>query len=410
MKRPKRRFFENDQFDYEVQLALGSAYRQAGDVGEVLAAADRIVDGDAESWFSTWVELARRVRDQAERSEAHGRQVTARDAYLRAAGYFATALVSIDRTADTGRLGPVFAEHRHCFERFAAGWDPPAEQVLIPYEGGSLPGYLFSPPGSTGALPTVIVNNGSDGPVNAVWALVGAGAVARGYRVLLFDGPGQQSMFFLHGVPFRPDWEKVITPVVDFLYGRADVDQERIALVGISQAGYWVPRALAFERRIAAGVADPGVFDVSTSWWQHLPGELRALWESGEREAFDQYLREGLKADPDGAATWAWRAKPYGIDSPFDLLTEIGRYTLAPVVDRITTPLLITDPEGESFWPGQSEQLYEALTGPKELVRFTEAEGADLHCEPLGRAVFEQRVFYWIDARLGTGGEVAARR
>ncbi|MFJ6944083.1 alpha/beta hydrolase family protein [Streptomyces wuyuanensis] len=187
-------------------------------------------------------------------------------------------------------------------------------------------------------------------------------------------------------------------------HGRGDVDQERIALVGISQVGYWVPRALAFERRIAAAVADPGVLDVSTSWWQHLPGELRAVWESGEREAFDQYLREGLKGDPDGAATWAWRAKPYGIDSPFDLLTEIGRYTLAPVVDQSTTPPLITDPEGESFWPGQSEQLHEALTGPKELVRFTEAEGADLHCEPLGRAVLEQRVFDWIDARLGTGG------
>ena len=53
------------------------------------------------------------------------------------------------------------------------------------------------------------------------------------------------------------------------------------------------------------------------------------------------------------------------------LLTEIGRYTLARVVDQITTPLLITDPEGESFWPGQSEQFYEALTSPKELVRFT---------------------------------------
>ena len=31
-----------------------------------------------------------------------------------------------------------------------------------------------------------------------------------------------------------------------------------LALYGISQAGYWVPRALAFEHRIAAAVADPG--------------------------------------------------------------------------------------------------------------------------------------------------------
>ncbi|MFG3310036.1 hypothetical protein [Streptomyces wuyuanensis] len=74
----------------------------------------------------------------------------------------------LDATADPQRLGPVFGKHRHCFDRFAAGWDPPAEQVFIPYEGGSLPGYLFSPPGIAGALPIVIVNNGSDGPINAV--------------------------------------------------------------------------------------------------------------------------------------------------------------------------------------------------------------------------------------------------
>ncbi|MGW5433783.1 alpha/beta hydrolase family protein [Streptomyces sp. NPDC004059] len=64
-------------------------------------------------------------------------------------------------------------------------------------------------------------------------------------------------MLFAHGVPFRPGWENVVTPLVDFLPARPDVDPRRIALAGISQAGYWVPRALAFEHRITAAVADP---------------------------------------------------------------------------------------------------------------------------------------------------------
>ena len=29
--------------------------------------------------------------------------------------------------------------------------------------------------------------------------------------------------------------------------------------------------------------------------------------------------------------------------------------------------MLITDPDNETFWPGQSQQLYDALTGPKAL-------------------------------------------
>ncbi|MEV6296629.1 hypothetical protein AB0M41_40835 [Streptomyces sp. NPDC051896] len=134
---------------------------------------------------------------------------------------------------------------------------PPAEPVSIPYKDTSLPGYLVSPPDATRPLPTLIVNNGSDDPVSSAWTPLGAPAVARGFRALSFDGPGQQSMLFAHGVPFRPDWENVVTPVVDVLLPRPDVDPRRIVLAGISQAGYWVPRALAFEHRIAAAVADP---------------------------------------------------------------------------------------------------------------------------------------------------------
>ncbi|WP_310716791.1 alpha/beta hydrolase family protein [Streptomyces lydicus] len=405
------RFVENDQFNYEILLALGSAWRQGADVGEVLAAASAVAraplpdstsDGAAALWMSTWTALARTAHAQAEKCAADGHPVSARQAFLRAAGYFGTALVAVDGVPDTeARLRELFAAHRDCFDRFAAAADPPAERVAVPYEDRTLPGYLFGPPGGPERLPTVIVNNGSDGPVSAAWTLLGAPAVARGYRALLFDGPGQQSMLFEHGVTFRPDWENVITPVVDFLVARPDVDAERLVLAGISQAGYWVPRALAFEHRLAAAVADPGVVEVAESWWHQLGPDLRALWESGDRDTFDRVMNEALEESPALAATWRWRAAPYGVDSPFDLLTEVAEYTVAPVAHRITTPLLITDPEGEHFWPGASQRLYDALPGPKELVRFTEAEGAALHCEPLGRAVFEQRVFDWLDARLG---------
>jgi hypothetical protein len=67
---------------------------------------------------------------------------------------------------------------------------------------------------------------------------------------------------------------------------------------------------------------------------------------------------------------------------------------------RALEALLITDPEGEQFWPGQSQRLYDALPGPKALVKFTAAEGADRHCEPMGRARLEQRVFDWLDATI----------
>jgi hypothetical protein len=112
----------------------------------------------------------------------------------------------------------------------------------------------------------LIMNNGSDGAVTSIWPPVAAGGVARDCNVLIFDGPGQQSMLFERRLPFWHDWEQVITPVVDFLLGRSDVDPQQIVLYGIGQAGYWVPRALAFEHRIAAAIADPGAYDVFEPW------------------------------------------------------------------------------------------------------------------------------------------------
>jgi Prolyl oligopeptidase family len=397
-----RSFFEHDQFDFELQCALGGVAYGGGDVGEMFATAGRILDGDADSWCGEWTATAQRTEAAAKASAAGGHPVSARAAYLRASVYYAQALSAVDGTKDpSALLLPTFRSHRRCFDAYVDLLGPSAERVEIPYEGDRMPGYLFRPGTPDGPRPTLIMNNGSDGPVTSVWPVLSAGAVERGYNVLVFDGPGQQSMLFERGVPFRPDWEHVITPVVDFLLARADVDPDRIVLYGISQGGYWVPRALAFEHRVAAAIADPGVHDVFTSWRAALPPEMLQLLDAGEREQFDAFMAEGMReATPAQRQTFEWRAKPYGKSSPFDTISAARRYNLADVVRRITTPMLITDPENEQFWPGQSKELFDALPGRKELVSFTAHEGADRHCEPMARTLLEQRMFDWLDEVL----------
>lgn len=185
------------------------------------------------------------------------------------------------------------------------------------------------------------------------------------------------------------------------MVARADVDADRIALYGWSQAGYWVPRAVAFENRIAAAVADPGVVDVSTSWLAQSPPELVKILGENDREKFDQYMRIGMSsATPAQQQVFAWRGKPYGISDPYDLYKAAEGYALGEVTKQITTPMRVTDPEGEQFWPGQSRQLYDALPGKKALVKFTATEGADRHYEPMARSLLEQRIFDWLDETL----------
>lgn len=53
-----------------------------------------------------------------------------------------------------------------------------------------------------------------------MWLFGAAAAVARGYNRLTFDGRGQGAALWQQKMPFRPDWEKVFTPVVDYALSR----------------------------------------------------------------------------------------------------------------------------------------------------------------------------------------------
>lgn len=392
------RFFEDDDFEFMMKLALGAVYHRGADVGECLTTAARIADGDAEQWFAEWKATGDRIAAIAEACEAQGHLRSARDAWLRAATYYDTALFFLDRTDAPDRGLPTWETHRASWDGFVRCAGPSMQAVRIPYEGVELEGCLFRSSVGSAPRPLLLLNNGSDGPMSFMWLAGAAGGLARGYDCLTYDGPGEGAALWRQGLPFRPDWEAVITPVVDFALGLEGIDPERIALLGVSQAGYWVPRAVAFEKRIAAAVADPGVMDVSTSWFAHLPPPLVELFDTGDKEAFDAAMMEGITQEQLG--TLRFRMRPYGVESPFDAYRAVRAYNLAGVARQIECPILITDPENEGFWPGQSKQLFDAVGTPPErkaLVAFTEAEGADAHCEPMGLGVRDQRIFDWLD-------------
>ena len=85
--------------------------------------------------------------------------------------------------------------------------------------------------------PLVIMHNGAYGPTSAMWGLGGAAAAQRGYHWMTFDGPGQQAALHERRLFFRSDWEHVLTPVLDAVIARRDVDTGRIAAIGTGQAG-----------------------------------------------------------------------------------------------------------------------------------------------------------------------------
>jgi hypothetical protein len=391
-----RPFFDDPNFDFDFRCTLGATSYGVGDPGKWLSTAAAVVDGDRSSWFDAWTVRADRFAplDKALRGTD---PAGAGWAFLSASAAYANALLVVDglpaERADAVTI-PTFRSSRRCWDAMIDAAEGRHVRFAVPYADTSLPGYLRRPDASGAARPTLVITNGSDGALTSLWAVT-AEALARRWNAAVFDGPGQQSMLFEHGVPFRPDWEAVLTPVVDTLAARSDVDSEALTAYGISQGGFWPPRALAFEHRFVAAVADPGVVDVSTSWLAHLPEQLVALLDSGQKELFNHYMST-VDADPAMARTFAFRARPYGITDPFELFTAVRDYQLRDVAGDIRTLLLITGPDDEQFWPGQPAELAGLLNAPHELAAFTRADGANFHCEPLAPRQLTARMFGWL--------------
>jgi Esterase FrsA-like len=401
-----QQFFSDNEFQFGLELTLGSAYHQMADTGEALVTAARIVDGDSDSWVAEWVATAAARQADGDAALAAGLRVSALAHFRRAATYYSTALYRFAGASDNSleRELELWRAHRECWEHVVDLMPVPGERIEIPYEGMTLPGYFFRAPDAEPGepRPLIVMNNGSDGADSSMWIEGGSGAAARGYHWMTFDGPGQQAALFEQGIPFRHDWEHVLGPVLDAMLARPDVDRNRIALIGVSQAGYWVPRAIAFEHRFAAAVADGGVIDVSRSWLGNLPEPMLRQLQNGEREAFERSMQAAEAMSPTVKARLDFRGRPYGITngSRYDLFSSVASYRLGDEVQQIRTPLLITDPDGEEFFPGQPQELYDRVPGPKELVRFTAEEGAGGHCEPMARALRETRIFDWLEGHL----------
>jgi hypothetical protein len=109
-----REMFKHEDFRFGYEIALGSAYRGYTEVGEVLATAGRIKDGDADEWVREWTATAERLEAAAREADAGGRRVSARGLFLRASSYFSSGLYLITHSSQPGRQLDLWKRQRAC--------------------------------------------------------------------------------------------------------------------------------------------------------------------------------------------------------------------------------------------------------------------------------------------------------
>ena len=388
--------FMDQTFSFELLRAASYGLFGGSEIGEVLATANQIREGDFESWHVAWQRTAARVEAVATHALENGNRNSAGQTFLRASNYYRTAEFFL--APEDPRHKETFDKSRTTFWQFLELSDLCVERVSIPYEGTTLPGYFYRVDDSSVARPTLLALGGFDSTGEELYFFAAAAALSRGYNVLTFEGPGQGEPLRKEHLPARPDYEVPVRAVVDYLLTRPEVDHERIALMGSSLGGYYAARAAAFEPRIKALISHGVFFD----WWatqaetKPLLGFLFGKWKS---PVFVQaVLNVAMRLNNE--LRWSVKNAMWvlGLKNPGEVLQEIQRYSLKDSVGLIRQPTLVLHGAKDHFIPQQQVDLLCAgLKAPTTLRVFTAEEGAEEHCQMGNLALLHQVLFDWLD-------------
>lgn len=238
---------------FQVTRMLGIIDFGGADFTEIHEVIQRIIPGDDESWHQEWYRMGQLCEEQAVEAERHNNRLTARYAYQRASNYYRASQFYMP--GSDPRKIPTFYKLRDTFQAALKYFDHPCEVVEVPYENTTLQGYFVPARNRNGRLPTILYLNGADSLSEEAYFTVALPASMAGYNCLVYNAPGVGITLYEKGLPTRYDCEHFVTPTVDFLLQRPDVDPDKLCVVGESFAAYLVPRAAAFEPRFAAAVS-----------------------------------------------------------------------------------------------------------------------------------------------------------
>ena len=389
--------FKDEAFKFETLRAAGFAGDAGADIGEVIATTSRISEGDEEGWTSEWRATAERIAERGETSLSVGDSVSAREAFLRASAYYRSAefYCRKDPLHDP-RVLELFRLSKQYLVKGSKLLDGPFSEVLIPFADTDLPGYLYLVDNSGRPRPTVIYTNGFDSTAEEGYFVIGAAALRRGYNFLAYDGPGQGWMIRERNMVYRPDWENVLGPVVDFALTTPEIDDSKIVHFGYSLGGYLVARYAAHDHRSAAIICNDGLITFYASYPPIPKATLNLIEQNRDDEALpllDEMARNDTNARW-GLQNGVW---VYGVESAAEYVRKTADYTLSEQMIRdIRTPVLILEGEDDKVFEGQAAALARQLQAPHEHVVLRSADGAGAHCHEGAMYQLHQTVFNFL--------------
>lgn len=345
---------ENPVMSFQITRILGLIDFGGADFTEVYEVIQKVDPNNTESWYSEWYSMGQLVEKMGVEAEEKGNYIVARNAFQRACNYYRLAQffeANVEKRISTlKKMHSVFEQANKYFEN-------PVEKIYVPYEGDKLQGY-FVPAFNKEKKknPTMIYVNGADSLSPEVYFTAGKTMSEAGYSFLVFDAPGVGLTLYEKGLPTRYDSEKFVSAAVNYVLTREDVDKEKIILIGESFAGYLVPRALSFEKRIKAAIV-----------WS-------PLYEFSPKILYDSPARDHVM-------------KLFNAKTKEEYVNNVSKFTLKGVLNNVTCPILLIQGAEDYIIPSaltSALKIYDEVCSEIKSLRIIERDeglGGVQHCQ-----------------------------
>ena len=416
------RFFKSEFFNFEALRLLSFAPYGGVEVAEFMQAVGEIKDNDPESWYAAWMKAGEKAEAIADEAYQANNQVEAKRAYLRAASYQRAAQFMLNGRApwEDHRILSASETSISNYRRATQFMDEKVFCFDIPYEHGiNLPAYLYIPHPSNrlpGKIPILLNTVGGDATQEEIYFVLPVTAVKMGFAVLTFEGPGQGIVLRRDRIPMRPDWEVVISRVLDFFveyvgkHPEHELDLDRLVLAGSSVGAYLALRGAA-DPRVKACVSTDPFFSMWDLLKGRMPDFLINTFEAGGFAADEmwEYLVTVL-GWMSFQTKWEFNHLRwmFGVSSASDVFRKMMEYTLATsdgnqYLHSVKCPVMVTGAAASIYAKPEisTTRIYNTLSHLRQdqkmqWIATDPAEGG-LQSKIGAFGILTLRMFAWLD-------------
>lgn len=379
-----RYYFRDGDMDWTFGYLLGTTSNHGFEIGEAYYTASQIKDGDAASWQAQWIKTAGRLEARAEKALLQGHKKSAVRQMQRASYYYRAGLISM--LPDDPRVKDIAQRSRTLLRRAGELMKPPLEYFEVPFEGTVIPGYFRKADRTGEPSPTLLMIGGGETFAEDLWFHIAPQALERGYNFIAVDLPGQ-GMLPWEGKYFRAAMNVPISAVIDYAFGRREVDPRRFAVYGISGGGGFAPQAAMNDSRIKAVAVTSAVVDAERLFATMPVATTTPKVLAG----FKSFHRNVVKL-----VAYRWGVSPDNIPG---LVAANKGFTFDPA--KVTCPMLILVGAGEyadrEVQRQQKECMAKLPNPDSKLVVTGFEDGASSHCLGENRSLMGEILFDWLD-------------